>query len=50
MRKKCDEEFKKEIVLEYQKGASLNDIFTKYGVSKFTTNGCIINYSEDATL
>lgn len=47
MRKRYDEEFKKEIVYEYQKGASLNDIFKKYGVAKSTANGWIKKYSEE---
>lgn len=38
MKKQYDEEFKKELVNEYIKGVSLNDIFITYGVPKTTIN------------
>lgn len=47
MSMRYDEEFKKEIVFEYQKGASLDDILKKYGVAKSTTSGWIKKYSEE---
>lgn len=39
MSKRYDEEFKKEVVNEYLKGKSLNEIFTTYGVAKSTIAG-----------
>ena len=47
MSKQYDEEFKKELVNEYLKGASLNDIFIKYGIPKSTLNGWVKKYSEE---
>ena len=47
MSKRYDEEFKKEIVYEYQKGASLDDIFKNYRVPKSTVSGWIKKYSEE---
>ena len=47
MNKKYDEEFKKEIVYEYQKGATLTDIFKTYGVPKSTVTVWIKKYSEE---
>ena len=47
MSKRYDEEFKKEIVYEYQKGASLDDIFKNYRVPKSTVSGWIKQYSEE---
>lgn len=47
MNKKYDEEFKKEIVYEYQKGATLTDIFKNYGVPKSTVTVWIKKYSEE---
>ncbi len=47
MKKQYDEEFKKELVNEYIKGVSLNDIFITYGVPKTTINGWIKKYSEE---
>lgn len=36
MKKQYDIEFKKEIVNEYLKGNSLNDIYQTYGIAKST--------------
>lgn len=47
MSKQYDEEFKKEIVSEYLKGTSINNLFITYGVAKSTVSGWIRKYSEE---
>lgn len=47
MKKQYVEEFKKELVNEYIKVSSLNDLFIKYGISKSTLNGWVKKYSEE---
>ena len=47
MSKQYDEEFKKEIVNEYLKGRSQNNISASYGVSKSTISGWVKKYSEE---
>jgi len=47
MGKRYDKEFKKEIVVEYQNGASLTDIKNNYGLSKSTVRGWIKKYDEE---
>jgi len=47
MKKQYDIEFKKEIVNEYLKGNSLNDIYQTYGIAKSTVSGWIKKYSEE---
>ena len=47
MKKQYDIEFKKEIVNEYLKGNSLNDIYQTYGIAKSTVAGWVKKYSEE---
>ena len=47
MKKQYDIEFKKEIVNEYLKGKSLNDIYQAYGIAKSTVAGWVKKYSEE---
>lgn len=47
MKKQYDIEFKKEIVDEYLKGNSLNDIYQTYGIAKSTVTGWVKKYSEE---
>ena len=47
MKKHYDVEFKKELVNEYIKGISLNDIYQTYGVAKSTVAGWVKKYSEE---
>jgi len=47
MKKQYDIEFKKEIVNEYLKGNSLNDIYQIYGIAKSTVSVWIKKYSEE---
>lgn len=49
MSKRYDEEFKKELVNEYLKGISLNEIFITYWAPKSIVNGWVKNIAKNAT-